>query len=345
MFRKQKITKGAGSIELNRAITLNELVSSPAIVTLVEKRPDEWRSFPIADQDGSGSCVAQTVAKMAGIHYWLENGEYVPFSATHIYQRRANKPMTGMGFPDLVNIAKQGITLEALVPSQLMSDDKMDSIEIPEYKKKVGEIFKLGDGIVLPAGDFDTIASTVLTTKKPVMAWFYFTYDEWTDKPEVKNYALDKFAEATCRHSVTIVDACKVNGEDALIIEDSWGLGRAIKGRRIITRVFFNERNYFALYFRKFIYVESLDKPKYKFKESMKFGDRGEDIKALQEVLRYNGMFPQDQETTGYYGQLTADGVYQFQLKYDVDTILALSQLEGRVVGPKTIAKLNKYYG
>lgn len=77
----------------------------------------------------------------------------------------------------------------------------------------------------------------------------------------------------------------------------------------------------------------------------MKFGDRGEDIKALQEVLRYNGMFPQDQETTGYYGQLTADGVYQFQLKYDVDTILALSQLEGRVVGPKTIAKLNKYYG
>lgn len=340
----KKLTKGAGSIELEKAIHFNELVSSYNPVSLVEKLPDQWRSFPISDQDGSGSCVAQTVAKMAGIHYFLENGEFVPFSATYIYQQRSNKPMSGMGFPDFANIAKKGMTLEALVPSQKMSDDKMDSITIQDYKKKVAEVFPLGDGLVLNSGNFDEVASVVLTTGKPVMVWLYFLYEEWKDKPVIIDQSLDKYGEKTCRHSVTVVDACKFLGEDALIVEDSWGLNYAIKGRRIITRDFFSKRNYFALYFRNFIYLEGGDKPKYKFTKTMRFGDTSNDVVALQKILRYEGLFPQDQNTTGYYGQLTANGVYQYQLKHSVASIGELEELQGKFVGNKTLADLNKRY-
>ena len=69
-----------------------EIVAAANPVSWVEKPQSAWRKFPIFNQDGSGSCVAQTLAKLLGILYWLKNQLYVHFSATHIYQRRSNKP-------------------------------------------------------------------------------------------------------------------------------------------------------------------------------------------------------------------------------------------------------------
>ena len=69
-----------------------EIVSSTQPVNWVEKDEDEWKSYPITDQNGSGSCVAQTLAKMMGIMHAEKNDDsYVSFSATDIYQRRRNK--------------------------------------------------------------------------------------------------------------------------------------------------------------------------------------------------------------------------------------------------------------
>ena len=84
-----------------------EIVAAANPVNWVEKPQSAWRKFPIFNQDGSGSCVAQTLAKLLGILYWLKNQLYVHFSATHIYQRRSNKPYGGMAGVDAFNIARK----------------------------------------------------------------------------------------------------------------------------------------------------------------------------------------------------------------------------------------------
>ena len=58
-------------------LRFEEIVASANPVNWVEKSPSQWRKFPIFNQDGSGSCVAQTEAKELGIMRWLKDGVYV----------------------------------------------------------------------------------------------------------------------------------------------------------------------------------------------------------------------------------------------------------------------------
>jgi peptidoglycan hydrolase-like protein with peptidoglycan-binding domain len=55
-------------------------------------------------------------------------------------------------------------------------------------------------------------------------------------------------------------------------------------------------------------------------------------------------MFPLNTESTGYYGSITAKGVLEWQLKHNVAPVDEINSLQGRRVGPATIAKLNEIY-
>jgi len=347
-----------------------EFVASINPVNWVEKSQASWRKFPIYNQNGSGSCVAQTMAKLLGIMYWLKNGKYVHFSATHIYQRRVNKPQGGMGGVDVFNIAREGVTLEELIPSQNMTDAQMDSIVIDEYKKEVGKIFKIGNFLILPIKDIDTIASIIQTTGKGVMCWTYFRSDEWTEVPTIKYLNLDPYADTTARHSTAYVDFTLFEGEKALITDDSWGTSYGKAGQRVIKESFFKERNIFAAYPINFVFEDQTQplpeptpiptKPKFRFSKKLVFipwdintnapvdadlnNSQKVDVVALQDCLRFDGCFPKNIESTGYYGSVTAKSVLQFQQKYSIDSIEALNSLAGREVGPKTRQKLNEIY-
>jgi len=262
------------------------------------------------------------------------------FSATHIYQRRSNKPNSGMIGINAFQIAQQGVTLEALTPSQKMTDSEMDSTLIEDYKERVGEVFKIGNYLTITdTGNIDKIASIIQKTGKPVMVWFYFKSNEWTEVPEIK----DKTATISNsnRHSVTAVDYTMYKGQKALIIEDSWGTRHGKAGRRIITEDFFKDRNWFSAYAMNFNFEESEEKVKYTFKNEMYFGQTNTDIAKMQDVLKLEGCFPTNIQSTGYYGNITAKAVYEFQVSYDVAPMRELDSLAGRVVGPKTLKALN----
>ena len=99
-------------VEKSKDYKFEEIVAFANPVQWVEKTPDQWRKFPIFNQNGSGSCVAQTQAKEMGIMRYLKDGNYVHFSAADIYQKRSGKPAPGMNAPDARKIATQGVTLE-----------------------------------------------------------------------------------------------------------------------------------------------------------------------------------------------------------------------------------------
>jgi hypothetical protein len=321
---------------------LKEAVASAFSVVWMSKTVDERRKFPIFNQNGSGSCVAQTEAKELGIMRWLKDGEYVHFSATDIYQRRSNKLSSGMAAVDARGIiTKGGATLEVLAPSQNLTDTQMDGSYIEPYKRAVGEIFKVPNYLELPFGDIETVASTIQSTGKGVMVWFYFKADEWTDHPVVKHQDIQISGSDTIRHSVTAVDFCLVDGKKCLIIEDSWGPNAGIGGQRVIDEDFYKARNWYASYLINFKFEEDDSPPLIvsQFLTDLEFGQTGEGIVLLQNRLKREGLFPSNINSTGYFGAITKKAVEKYQLKYNITTPDGLGY--GRV-GPLTRSQLNK---
>lgn len=311
-----------------------ELVASAAPVSWIAKDPASWRKFPIFNQDGSGSCVAQTEAKELGIMRFLKDGVYVHFSATDIYQRRDPK-ISGMGAINARQIATKGVTLEVLTPSQNMSDGQMDVAVVEEYKRKVGEVFAVPNYLELPAKDIEAVASVIQTTGKGVMVWFYFKIEEWTAHPAVVDNQLT--IETGLRHSVTAVDWAMVDGKKCLIIEDSWGTAFGMAGQRVIDEDFFKARNWYASYLVNFKFDVPVDqKPHHNFIIDMEFGQTNDEIKALQDCLKWEKLFPSNADSTGYFGSVTKKSVIDFQAKYGIAQV-------GRV-GPTTRAKLNELF-
>jgi len=330
-----------------------EAVASVSPVKWVEKGKTKWRKFPIYNQDGSGSCVAQTLKKMFGVMEWLKSGIFVHFSATDPYQRRWNKPNSGMAGWDVLNIARKGITLETLVPSTDMNDKQMDEAIVEDYNENIRKVFKAGSTMVLPEKDFDRVASTIQATGKAVMLWFYFEYGEWTDTPEVKK-DIKLNGSSTCRHSVAGTDVFKYKGKQYILIEDSWGPTFGLEGRRLISRDFFEKRNFYVAHIMNFKYGEETPvptpdpEPMQKFTRTMHFSPTfnvKEDVKELQKILKAEGLFPSNIDCTGYYGSITCRSVYKWQVKHKVASINELNSLGGHSCGPKTIKKLNELYG
>lgn len=356
MFQNGAVIDTRPDIEKAKDYKIGEVVASINPVNWIEKPETSWKRFPIFNQDGSGSCVAQTMAKLLGVLYAnRNNGTYVHFSATHVYQRRANKPDGGMAGVDAFEIAKKGVTLEALTPSQNMGDSAMDSVVIEKYKDDVGKIFKIDNYLQLGTKDIDVVASVIQTTGKAVMVWFYFTHDEWTDKPIVKNKNLSLTGAGTARHSVTAVDYTLVDGKKCLIIEDSWGTSYGKAGQRIITEDFFKARNWFSAYPIDFKFeVSPTPSPVY-FTLACRFvpdpalsasqqnkidSVQHEEVVRIQRFLQQRGFFPSNATCTGYYGAVTAKAVFNWQIANGVDT--ANSTLKGWYWGSKSIAKANQ---
>lgn len=292
----------------------------------------EPRKFPIFDQDGSSSCVSQATAKILGIDEVVEKREFIRLSARDIYTRRVNNS-EGMYLPNALQIATEhGATTEELVPSEKRNEAQMNSKEnIDPYTDKIAEKYKAKGYIELPK-DMEIIAG-VLQQGKAVLFGFRFDMDEWTDFPNVNPNSQRKIG-----HGVAGVDFVLKDGKKYIVIDDSWGLAYAKQGQRYISEDFLKNRCFYVGTTINLITETTSTKPKYTFSKYMKKGDKNDDVKALQDILKYEGFFPTNIESTGLYGSITQKGVKQFQQKY-----LGLNN-GGLQCGPKTLEALNINY-
>lgn len=329
---------------------IKEIVATAEPVVWTEKKPDDWRKFTLRNQDGSGSCVKQSLAKVAEVSYWLRTNEKEPFSAG-FYNKRANYPEAGMFGVDAFNLWKNiGITTEKVLPSQNLSETQMNTIKGGQISLDLALPFKITGYTQFDAReDFEMIASTIQKTGKAVQVFFYFTYPEWTDIPATQNPYLKPWDKQALGHAVAVVDFCLYNGKKYLVIEDSWGKFNNWNGQRLISEEFFAARNTFGAYPINFKYLEgSGDKPKHTFTQDLKFSIPyyvHPEVKILQDVLKYEGVMPANTDSTGYYGAQTAAAVLKFQKKYKVAPDAELDVLGGKTVGPKTREALNQLYG
>lgn len=304
--------------------------------------------YTVRNQNGSGSCVAQTIAKMLEVWDFIHDKIITVYSATPIYSNRSNKPQPGMIGTEALDFSIQkGVYLESDIPSQNMGDSQMDTAVI-DYTKK--QIMKPNRKVLLPL-DFYKVAQEV-KNNNCVMIWIKCGLGEWQrDIP----FGLSN-SEAV-RHSITVVDCISYKGIEYLIIEDSWGKWQKTSdiplkdGQRAITKEFFDKHCYFAGAYTEFKYTEDAGF-KHKFETILEFGDRGVEVMFLQKALRSEGLFPayiggkpfDIDKQGGYYGDTTRRAVFDFQVRHKVASMTELQIVRGKRVGSKTIAKLNELY-
>jgi len=311
-------------------------------------------NYKVRNQDGSNSCVANSIALMLGIDNYREEGEFIEFSASHIYQRRINKPQAGMVGNDALKIAsKYGATLEQLMPSDKLSEIAINAVSKQPSDDQIGMVFKAGGYVQFPF-DIEKIASFMEETKKrdickPVLVWFAFPLKEWTVMPQISSNVSEG---DLCRHSVTAIDYGLYKGKKVLVIQDSWGIDRADDGLRYITQEYADKRMMFAASlidldnsWRDKILPQDVKKPQYTFTQPLEFGRRSKDIMNLQIILAYEELFPVTISPTGLYLQITAKAVLAWQIKHRVDTLEELTKLKGYYFGPKSIVVANNLYG
>ena len=123
-------------------------------------------------------------------------------------------------------------------------------------------------------------------------------------------------------------------------------------GQRAISEAFHGARNFHASHLMTFQFESGPQPapvaPHYTFNKDLKFSVAffsDVDVKALQNILKWEGLFPSNVDSTGYYGAVTAKSVLAWQKKHAVALTSELDALQGKVVGPKTRAKLNSIYG
>ncbi len=94
-------------------------------------------------------------------------------------------------------------------------------------------------------------------------------------------------------------------------------------------------------------HVHDLPKPgafTHNFQAPLKYGDKGEEVKALQMALYIDGELKVDPSIFGNYLGQTAKAVMAFQSKYNIATPAEIEAIAGKSAGPKTRAVLNQLF-
>lgn len=317
----------------------NEMVAKTDVVNWKPFDVSKLPNFPVRNQNGSSSCVAFTIALMCSIMYFTATGTWINFSPAFIYSRRKNKPNEGMLADDAFSLASDGMLPDEFMPSDDKSEEYMNTTPVPKLVtmfNKLSALFGFDHRMIaLPVGDIETVASTIQRTGKPVMVWFRFGDNEWKQSPLLLTLLL-KY-----HHSVTAIPPTNPNeqtfgiyeGEKAVAIQDSWGkIMFTFGGKRIIKESFWKARNTFAAYVKKLKFEEGTDdRPSYD----------GKTFISLQNVLRYEGLFPINQDFFEGYGPITIEAVKKFQVKYGIANVFNSGY---GVLGPKTRTKLLELY-
>lgn len=297
-----------------------------AVTEIKWEEKTSWTTLSLRKQITSSSCGAQSLAKI------LEYFNKDVMSATPPYHFRANYPGEGMYAKDIGEVAKKKTTTEALCPSQNMTEVEMNAANIPENRP-----FGISAYYFLPI-DMDMIA-TALEKGHGVIFGIGSHIAEWTEIPQVIDGKL------TFSHFVACVpkNYLLYKGEKAVVIDDSVNAYSTLNGtgQRILTEKFLKNRAWAAL---AIVPEVKQEKPVYTFTKSMVYGDRGEEVKKLQQVLIYEGLLKSGLDT-GYFGGLTLKAVMAFQLKYK-DKILkpaGIGQPSGKVL-KYTQNMLNELY-
>lgn len=290
----------------------------------------------VDDQGLSLSCVGQAFSKYAEILNFAETKKQVNISARDVYSRIFIPPTGGAYLRSgAALLARRGAAEEYLVPSgpeEVLMREVRDDSEVEANAK----IYKAREYAAV-APNIDEIANAVKRQNGLVIGVIGSNEGWQSSVPRPP----EKY-ERMWGHSFLILGAKRINGIKTIYGPNSWGedWGQH-KGFVYITEEYFHTGYVFHGYT-----VVDLPNPEtgHIFLRDLIYRERSQEVKFLQDVLKIEGTFPKSVLSTGYYGSITAQAVYDFQVKHNVADRAELDELGGRRVGPKTRGRLNMLY-
>lgn len=295
-------------------------------VRTTSSAPLDWsenrtiKNYPTRNQNGSGSCVAQSIAKAMTILF----GDV--YSATPVYQKRVSKPKPGMYPNEAADLARtMELYLEKDVTSQNMGDKDMDALVFD----KSNTASKIGGVMFVTDYSIDNLAR-VVEEQKHLIICFASSYEEYDyfKSPYIEyNPALP----VKWSHAEVLVDRKGYQGRKYMASENSWGDIGPTEDTQFLSKDFCEKRIHSAFYLLK---KEDVPLPRYSFTRNLVKGSTGKDVIVLQNFLKHAGFMPSGIPSTGRYLDMTVAAVKKFQKAYGI--------LETGNFGPITRAKVNE---
>lgn len=340
--------KGTGDVPQEvdeRDYKLEEVFRGEVSVKWENKPVKAWKRLPIMDQGTTSMCGGFTIAKVLGNENLLETGRYTELSPRDIYSR-AYLPDGGVYARTAMEMGKKyGATVHQLMPTY---DKDFNIISEEEGRKRDDETSFTNDIAQLTRGgayaqipvDIDEIAK-VIARGKAVAISTRFNNGGFT--PEVH-----LTAGGIHGHLIAGLDFTIWNGKKAIIFDNSWGYDWGVEldgqftGQGILTEDELHGVPYVWYYEDRPNQIDAL--PYHHFTRDLEYGEQSDEVSALQDILKYEGKFPESVPSTGYYGDITAQGVYSYQVQHGVAPMDEIDALGGKRVGPSTRASLNQRY-
>ena len=288
-----------------------------------------WTTLDKRNQITSSSCGAQSSAK--GLTYF---NDALIMSASPIYRARINYPSGGMALQDIGRIlVNKRTTTESICPSEMMTEEQMNAVTIPSTLP-----YGISAYYILPSAsalNMDLLAQALELGNSLVIGI-------GSNDAEYSSVPVNNGQGVTFNHFVcTVPDNYLVwtTGEKALVIDDSCAPESTLNqsGQRIFTESFLRTRSWGIM--GLIPAIEGVQtKPKYTFNDDLTLGfstldSQGNpiiinpnmmnnpDVKALQDILKYEQCMPLDIPSTGNYGPLTKAAVSRYQVKYTTEIL------------------------
>ena len=287
----------------------------------------------VKDQGSSSSCGGQAVSYLSGGLESLYSKSFEERSAKYIYAQTHVVGGGSMARDNADIFVKQGVARESVLPSYPNTEDNLTRSEdiLPSVRQDAQTDMALIYSQV-PL-NIEDVAQAIRDNNGVVMGLAGQNNGTWLSA--YPQPPLDPNIEKW-NHFVYACKAKLVNGIKFVGIINSWGEEVGEAGVQWLSESYFTSGNIWS------VYAFTLRTPQTTtahFDTDMSYMQSSDEIKRLQLFLTGLGYF--NATITGYYGNITRDAVYAFQVDHVKLSIWEYFVTKGRLCGSKTRQALN----
>lgn len=295
--------------------------------------------LPVKDQDGSFSCGGQAWSQYAGVLEAVFDGSLEERSAKFFYAQTYQFGGGSTGRDNANIFINDGACRESVLtsykngqpPDEAFITRGQDITDIARMDAKSDRGFSYAQ----TGTDIDTVAQALRDNNGVILGIDGQNNGTWSSAfPKIPT-------KVEWRHWIYAGKAKKINGKKYIGCLNSWGTGVGEQGWQWLGTDYFTSGHVWS----GWTHVFSVPPPTtfhHLFSKPIVFGEKSDEVIALQTALQVDGEFPKTAATSGLYGGVTRKAVLAFRIKYGISSTTDPS---GKSCGPLTRAQLNKLFG